>query len=151
MTEFTKSTVGTAFWVVGIIALLWYAFGVFQFVGSLTATPEGMAEYVSNGIMTQDYADFLLALPVWVKAVFGLATIGGLVATICLLMRKGFAKILFVISLVGALLMYLYMFVLSGKADILPVFDYIIAAMVVAVTCFMIWWSRRQSALGHLS
>ena len=97
MSEITKPSVGAAFWIVGILGVLWYAFGVFQFAGSLMATPEGMTKYVTDGIMTQDYADFLLALPGWVKAVFGLATIGGLIASICLLMRKGIAKILFVI------------------------------------------------------
>jgi len=151
MSENTKPSVGALFWIVGIVAVLWYAFGTFQFVGSLMATPEGMAKYVTDGIMTQDYADFLLALPVWVKAVFGIATVGGLLASICLLARKAFAAKLFMVSLIAALLMYVYMFVLSGKADILPAFDYIIAAIVVVVTCFMIWWSRRQSALGRLS
>lgn len=148
--ENTRAMTPWWFWMISILALLWYCFGAVQFFGSLVATPEGMADYVTKGTMTQDYADFLLALPIWVKAAFGIATIGGLLASICLLMRKAIAPILFMLSLAGAFLMYLYLFVLSGKADILPVSDFIIAACVVVVTCLMIWFSRRMIANGIL-
>lgn len=140
----------TLFWVISILSLLWYIFGSVQFFGSVMATPEGMAPYVESGQLTQDYVDVLLGLPAWVTAAFGIATLGGVLASICLLLRKKLAATLFVVSLIGALSMYLYMFVLSGKASVMPTSDFIIAAVVTVVTIFMIWFSRKKRARGIL-
>jgi hypothetical protein len=139
------------FWIISGISLLWYLFGSYQFYGSLVATPEGMKPYIEDGRMTQAYADVLLSLPAWVKAAFGIATLSGVVASICLLLRKKIAAPLFFISLIGALCMYLYMYVLSGKASVLPTSDFIIAACVVIVTLFMIWFSRKKRSKGYLT
>lgn len=134
------------FWVISVIALLWYLFGVSTFVGSVMATPEGMQPSVDSGTLTQAYVDVLLNIPAWVTAAFGIATIGGAIASVCLLLRKKIAAPLFMISLAGALVMYVYMFVLSGKASVMPTSDFIIAGVVTIVTIFMIWFSRKKSA-----
>lgn len=139
------------FWIIGVVSLLWFAYGVYQFVFSLTADAESIKPYVDDGVMTQAYADFYLAIPAWVKAAFGVATIGGLLASLCHLLRKKIAIVLFVISIISALIMYVYIFLLSGKVSILPTMDFIIAGMVVVFTSFMIWWSRKKAADGYLS
>jgi len=142
---------GKLFWIVGVLSFLWYSFGAVQFFTGLTMTDASLKAYVDDGIMTQDYADFMSAFPGWVMAVFGIATIGGLLASLTLLLRKKIAAPLFIISLVAACLMYLYMFGLSGKISVLPAFDYIIAAGVLVVTSLMIWWSRKKVADGTLT
>ena len=65
------------FWIVSLLALVWYLFGVFQFYNSLTASSTSLAPMVESGQMTQTYADFVVAMPVWIKALFGVATVGG--------------------------------------------------------------------------
>ena len=139
------------FWVISVIALLWHIFGAVQFTGSVMATPEGMQPYVDSGQLTQDYVDVLLNIPAWVTAAFGIATIGGAIASVCLLLRKKIAAPIFMLSLAGALVMYLYMFVLSGKANVMPTSDFIIAGVVTVVTIFMIWFARRKTASGILN
>jgi hypothetical protein len=76
------------FWVIAVLALLWYLFGSVQFMGSLMATQEGLQPMIDKGDMTQEYATVLLTLPAWVKAAFGVATLGGVLGSICLLLRK---------------------------------------------------------------
>ena len=141
----------TLFWVISGLALLWYIFGAVQFVGSLMATQEGLQPMIDKGDITQDYATALLTIPGWVKAAFGVATIGGVLGSISLLMRKKSAAVLFVISLLSALIMYLYLYVLSGNASVMPASDYVIAAAVTLVTISMIFFSRKKISQGILT
>lgn len=141
----------TLFWVISIISLLWYLFGTMAFYGTATATPESLAPMVANGDMTQAYADWVIGFPGWVKAMFGIAVLAGVLGSIALLLRKSWAAPLFMLSLAAALLMYLYNYVLSGNAGLLPTFDHIMTVMVLAITSFMIWFSRKKKAKGYLS
>lgn len=150
MTLEHKATTPKLFWIISVLALLWYLFGTVQFIGSLMATQEGMQSYIDSGKLSQDYVDFLLNFPSWASSMFGLATIGGALASGCLLLRRKIALPLFCLSLVGAAMMYIYMFVLSGKSNFLPASDYYIAATVVIVTLLMIWFSKRKIFQGIL-
>lgn len=139
------------FWIVSLLALLWYLFGVFQFYTSVTMSATSLAPMVESGQMTQAYADFIVAMPIWVKALFGVATLGGTVASILLLMRKRSAKTLFIISLCGAVLMYLLLYGFSGKLSIIPSSDFIVAGVVMVVTILMILFSGRMQKRGILN
>jgi hypothetical protein len=141
----------TLFWVISGLALLWYIFGTLQFVGSLMATQEGLQPMIDKGDITQAYATALLTIPGWVKAAFGAATISGVLGSISLLLRKKTAVMLFIISLLAALIMYLYLYVLSGNASVMPASDYIIAAAVTVVTISLIFFSRKKTGQGILA
>ena len=132
------------FWVVSLLALVWYLFGVFQFYTSVTMSATSLAPMVESGQVNQAYADFILVMPIWVKVLFGIATIGGTLACILLLLRKQSAKTLFIISLCGAVLMYVFLYGFSGKLDIIPSSDFIIAGVVMFVTFLMILFSGRM-------
>ena len=149
MTDNVKPS--TLFWIISGLALLWYIFGTVQFLGSLMATQEGLQPMIDKGDITQDYATALLTIPGWVKAAFGLATIGGVLGSISLLLRKKMAAMLFVVSLVSALIMYLYLYVLSGNVGVMPVSDFVIAAAVTIVTISMILFSRKKISQGILT
>ena len=138
------------FWLVSLLALVWYLFGVFQFYTSLTMTPTGLAPMVASGQMTQAYADFIVAMPIWIKTLFGIATVSGTLACILLLLRKQSAKTLFIISLCGAMLMYVLLYGFSGKLDIIPSSDFIIASVVMIVTFLMILFARKMQQRGVL-
>lgn len=149
MTYTTKPS--RIFWIISVIALLWYIFGTTQFFRSLVADQAVLQPMIDSGAITQDYVDFLLATPMWMSAAFGVATISGIIGSALLLMRKKLARVFFILSIIGAAIMYLYIFVLSGKTSVLPTSDYIIAATVIIVTLFMIWFSGRKTAKGILA
>jgi len=139
------------FWIISGLALLWNLYGVFQAYTTSFATAQSLQPYIDKGTMTADYAGFILTLPLWVKGVFWLSTVCGALGAFCLLLRKSIAVLLFVISLVSIFLMYLYNFVLSGKAELLTNFDYIITAAVTLIAMFMLWFTLRRKAKGWLT
>ena len=138
------------FWLVSLLALVWYLFGVFQFYSSLTMSPESLAPMVEAGQMTQSYADFIVVMPLWIKALFGLATLGGTLGSLLLLVRKRSANFLFIVSLCGAVLMYVFLYGFSGKLYMIPASDLIIAGVVMVVTFLMILFCGRMQARGIL-
>lgn len=139
------------FWVVSLLALVWYLFGAYQFLTSITMTAASLAPMVDSGQMTQDYADFILAMPISVKILFGTATLGGAVGSIFLLLRKQGAKSLFIISLFGAILMYALLYGFGQNLEIIPSSDFIIASVVMIVTFLMILFSGRMIQRGVLN
>jgi hypothetical protein len=139
------------FWLVSLLALVWYLFGVFQFYTSISMSVASLAPMVEAGQMTQAYADFIVAMPIYIKVLFGTATIGGTLACIFLLLRKAGAKSLFIISLFGAILMYVFLYGFGTELDIIPSADFIIAGVVMLVTLLMIIFSSRMQRHGVLS
>jgi len=136
----------TWFWVISIVALLWNLMGAFAFFSDLNLTPEKLTQY------TEEQKALILSLPSWTKIFYGMATIGGLLGSIALLMRKSWAFPLFVISLIGVLVQQLHSWlgtdaiaVLgSGAALIFPLIILLIAA-------FLVWFSKSAQAKGHLT
>jgi len=139
------------FWIVSLLALVWYLFGVFQFYTSATMSATSLAPMVESGQMTQAYADFVVAMPIWVKGLFGVATLGGTLASILLLMRKQSAKTWFIISLCGAVLMYILLYGFSGKLSVIPSSDFIVAAVVMVITFLMILFAGKMQKRGVLN
>lgn len=151
MSDSSEIKVPVWFWLASLLALVWYLFGVFQFYSSLTMSPESLAPMVEAGQMTQSYADFIVVMPLWIKALFGVATLGGALGSLLLLMRKRSAKILFILSLCGAVLMYISLYGFSGKLYMIPASDLIIAGVVMVVTSLMILFAGRMKMRGILS
>lgn len=94
-----KSKVPTYFWIIAVLALLWNLMGAFAFITDMMATPAVLAE-----TYTPEQIKFLDTYPSWTKVFYGIATIGGLIACIGLLMRKRWALGFFCLSLLGVLI-----------------------------------------------
>lgn len=133
------------FWVIAVIALLWNAMGVFAFITDLTMSEEALA------LMTEAQQELYKSTPTWNYVGYGLATIGGLLGAIGLLMRKSWATMLFILSFVGVLINLVWSLFLSNAADIMGAAAYILPVMVVVIAIFLIWYSRKCSADGTLN
>jgi len=151
MSDSSKQKLPTLFWVISGFALAWNLFGVYQAYFASSATQEMLQSFLDSDAMTPEYANFILTYPTWAKAVFWLGTVSGALGALCLLLRKSIAVPLFALSLISVLLMYAYNFLLSGKADVLTGFDYIISATVSLIAAFMFWFSRKKKAKGWLN
>ena len=135
----------TIFWIIAIIALLWNAMGVFAFITDLTMSEEALAT------MTQAQQDLYNSTPTWNYVGYGLATIGGLLGAIGLLMRKKWASTLFILSFVGVLINLVWSLFISNAAAVMGSSAYILPAMVVLIAIFLIWYSRKTTADGILT
>lgn len=134
----------TAFWVIGIIALLWNIMGVLAYIGQaymsdaqLSLLPEGDQAYYAN-------------IPAWVTAAFAIAVFSGAFGCIGLLLKKKWANSLFMLSLLAVLAQFVYNFFIqdavsmSGTRIIMPI-------VVILVAVFLVWYSKKSIADGYLS
>jgi hypothetical protein len=138
------------YWIISGLALLWYLFGLSVYYMSVSTSPETYKEWLDSGQYSAGYIEYMQTVPSWTWSAFAIATTSGVLACICLLLRRSWAVPLFIVSLIGSLVLYAYAYILSGKAGELPTSDYVVSALVVAVSSFMIWFSRKKKAKGIL-
>lgn len=141
----TTTKPSTAFWVISIIALVWNAMGVNQYIQQAYMTDAFKAMY------NEEQLEMITSSPSWVTAVFALAVFGGIFGSIALLLRKKIARILFIISLIGILAqMYHNLFVIDSvalfgsEAVIMPI-------MILVFAVFLLWYSKFADKKNWLS
>jgi hypothetical protein len=131
-------------WIVGVLSLLWNAFGAFDY----TMTNTRNAAYLANfppGMM--DYID---AFPLWVMAAWALGVWGALLGSVLLLLRSRFAVLAFAVSLLGLAGSTVYQL----GADIPPGLEdmamgpmtYVIWIIAIA----LLWYAWKQGKAGVL-
>ncbi|MFN3537474.1 MAG: hypothetical protein ACK4Y4_08520 [Brevundimonas sp.] len=91
-------------WVVGIVSLLWNAFGAFDFV---MTTTRGEA-YMREMGFSQAMIDYYLAMPAWRWGPWILGVWGAVIGSILLLLRNRLAAPAFGLSLLGAIISLIY-------------------------------------------
>jgi hypothetical protein len=84
-------------WAVAGLGAAWNAFGIVQLLDVIGQTQESL---MMDG-MSQAAADLYDALPVWMKVAFALGSVGGLVASILLMLRRTAATPVLAMSLLG--------------------------------------------------
>ena len=134
-------------WIAAASALgvLWNAYGVYQFAGSLSATEA----YLMGGGMTQAQATVYLGLPVWMTAAFAVGVAGGLIGSVLILMRHRLAVPVLAASLIGYVALFLGDVVFGVFANI-PA-QLAILAVVVLIAAGLFAVARFSRARGHLA
>ena len=141
MTNSTKPT--TAFWIIAVLALAWNIMGVLAYIGQAYMTDEGYA-LLSEG--EQAYHD---NVPAWVTAAFAIAVFSGALACIAMLMRKKWAKSLFVLSLIAVLVQFVYNFFIQ-EFDTVEGMDWVWSVVIIVIALFLVWYSKKAVAQGWL-
>ena len=92
-----KMTAPVWFWLVSVVALLWYLMDTSAFFMRLFMTEVGITS------MPQNQQHLYRDIPLWVNIVFACEVLGGTLGSIALLLKKQWALPLFVISILGTL------------------------------------------------
>ena len=95
MSEESTARMHWSFWAIGIVALIWNALGVLNFL--LQMNPSMLAEYRESERL------IIEGRPAWASAAFALAVFSGTLGCVLLLLRKSAAYPMFVASLVGVI------------------------------------------------
>lgn len=134
----------TAFWIISVFALLWNIMGVVAYLGQaymteevLKALPEGEQAYYNNA-------------PAWVTAAFAIAVFAGVFGCIGLLMRKKWATILFVISLISVIAQFTYNFLIQTDMEVKTI-HMIWSFVVIIIAILLIFLSRKSAKEGWIS
>ena len=131
------------FWVVSVLALLWNLFGLFNFYIS-TFDQATILE-----TLNQEQRELFEAMPLWATICFGIATISGTLACIGLLMRKKWAKQLFIISFITMVAQFVNWLFIQNAPEIFPN-SYTMPTAVVLVGILLILFANMGIKKGWL-
>ena len=90
-------------WIVGILSLLWNAFGAFDYFMTRTKGAEWLQQMLPSA-EAERYMAYINDFPIWATAGWGLGVWLGLAGAILLVLRHRLAVSAFALSLLGALL-----------------------------------------------
>ncbi len=125
-------------WIVGILAMLWNAFGCYMYVLTMTRDPAAMAQ--ADPAMRAA----IEAAPTWSNAAWAFGVWGGLAGSLLLLARLRLAVSAFVVSLLGVIVLAAYQ-LLWKTPMVLP-----LQVTIWVIALFLPWYARRKVADGTL-
>lgn len=132
------------YWIVAIVALLWNLLGVLGFAGTIMVMASADVQATLPPEMQAIYAD----VPVWSTIAYALAVFGGVLGAVALLIRKGWATPLFVLSLLGIIVSDIYSFAIARVQEISGTGAFIMPAIVLIVAIFLVWFSMMAKKKG---
>lgn len=132
-------------WIVGILALLWNAFGCYDYLMTETANAAYMAKYPA------DQLAYFNALPSWLVAPWALGVWGGLLGSILLLMRSRYSVWAYALSFIGCVVVMGYeMFATAMPASMTEGMMGLMPWVILVVAAFLLWYSWSEEKKGVL-
>ncbi|WP_299128663.1 hypothetical protein [uncultured Winogradskyella sp.] len=137
------------FWIVSAIALLWNAMGVMVYIGDAYITKDMIAQ-----LPERQQAFYTLEMPAWYTACYALAVFCGLLGCIFLLLRKTWAKPMFIISFIAVIGQILHNYVLNNIYDKMNLsintFELSMAIAIPVVAMLLVLFSRDSARKGWI-
>lgn len=124
------------FWVIAALLAFWGAAGCYACYQQFILGPNAM------GSSTKYDRALYASLPIWYNYAYALATGMGLIGGIGLLSRIGWAGLVFLVSLIAAIVQFGYLFIATdiivrkGAGVVLP-----FPILIVAIGIFSIWFT----------
>ncbi len=132
-------------WVVGGLSFLWNAVGVFDFVMTQTRNEAYMAQF------SDEQLAYFYGFPRWVVSAWGVATIGSLLGSLLLLMRRGLAAPVLLVAFIAMVITTIYNFVLTDGAKMMGgIGPLIFSAVIFLIGLLLVIYARRQRMRGVL-
>lgn len=146
MNEATVSRVPSWYWAVSVLALLWTLMGVASYLMQVYGAGAGLQPGMSEAQRTLD-----ASMPAWVTGAFALAVFGGLLGSIGLLLRKRWARSLFILSLVAALAQFGWVLVVSDALALLGKQAAVFPIVILFVCVALVWFAHYADKRGWLA
>jgi len=134
-------------WLVGILSLLWNAFGAADYTMTETGS---LAWFEMMGLGAEELA-WTQSFPAWAVAAWAVGVWGSLLGSILLLARSRHAATAFLLSILGAVTSFAYQFTTDDKPASMA--GGMAVAMPVAIMILIVaqwYYARRQAAAGVL-
>ena len=131
-------------WLIGVLALLWFAMGCYDFVMTQTQNEAYMKYF------TDAQKNYFNGFPFWAVTVWAISVWGGLIASILLLMRKNLATPIYLASIIMYLLACVHNFLLTDGAELMGTVGLIMSVIILLISIALYFYSRAQTARGVL-
>lgn len=126
-----KTTVPTVYWIVAGIALLWNLMGLFAFYTDMSTNAE--------------------SFPLIVKAAYGIATIGGFLGSLGLILKKTWAPMILLISLLGVLVQSSYNAFMTDTLEGQGAGGIALFLAIIAIAIFLYLYAKKSASKGWLA
>ena len=141
-----SSKTPTHLWIVGVLAVLWNAFGCYDYLMTQTQNEAYMSAF------TPEQLEFFYGFPAWVVAVWATAVWGALLGSVLLLLKKRLAVTVFAVSIVCMFISMFHNYVLSNGFEIMGGAAPIAMTAVIVVVSLGLWYyAKKQAEAGVLS
>jgi len=141
----TSNKPKTWFWIVAVLALIWNLMGVMAYIGSVTLSPEQLEQ------MSEAEREIRENTPAWATGAFAIATFGGALASLLLLLRKALAVMLYYVSFIAVLVQMYFAFVVVDSMAMFGPGEIIMPIMIVGFAIGLIYLSRKVKSYGWIS
>jgi hypothetical protein len=134
-------------WVVGILSLLWNAFGAADY----TMTELGhLAWFEMMGLGAEELA-WTQSFPLWAVSAWAIGVWGSVIGSVLLLLRSRHAVTAFLLSVLGAAASFAYQLTAVDKPASMQGGAAVIMPVVILILIAAQWYyARRQAAAGVL-
>jgi len=147
-TDATKSSDKTSppvwFWVISIIALLWYLMDMSAFFMRVLMTDDFIKA------MPENQQHLYRNMPLWVNIVFAGEVFGGALGCVGLLLRKKWALPLFVVSIFGVLSQTFHVYFLSDAISTMGTPAVVMPLLAILIGTGMIVLTKSAISKGWL-
>lgn len=128
-----------------IIALLWNLMGCAAYISDVTMSPEAMAQ------LTEAQQALYASRPAWAISATAIAVWGGALGSLGLILRKRWAFVVLVISLLGVIVQDFYLFQNQQVAADYGNAAFVMQGLVLLVSIGLVWLARKATQAGWLS
>ena len=134
-------------WVVGILSLLWNAFGAADY----TMTELGSLAWFQMMGLGAEELGWTRSFPAWVVAAWAVGVWGSVAGALLLLARSRHAATAFLLALIGAAASFAYQFTAEDKPTSMEGGAAVAMPVVIMILIVAQWYyARRQAAAGVL-
>ncbi|WP_396637881.1 hypothetical protein [Maribacter sp. R77961] len=133
------------FWIVSALALLWNLAGAMAYISQAYMSIETLEQ------MSQAERLLYESQPAWVTGAFAVAVWGGSLGCIALLLKKKWAKPVFIISLLGILAQQTYSFFMSNSFEVYGPGAMVMPIMVLIIGIALVLLANMATKKGWLS
>lgn len=133
------------YWIASGTAFVWNGLGVYAYIVQVTLSDTAMAAFPAA------QQELYSTTPNWAMAAFALGVFGGLLGSIALLMRRVWAKQLFIASMVGVVGVTVYQFFLSNTFVVLGDGAKTMPIMIVIGAGFLLWFAFAANKKGWIN
>ena len=134
------------FWTVGVIALLFNIFGVFDYLMTTT----GGEAYLEAGGFTDEQVAYWQGMAPWRIALWAIGVFSGVTGAVLMLLRRAWAVSVFAMGPVVFVVNLLATFTDGGVA-VMGGSYYVSSTIILGIITFIWWYARKQKSNGILA
>lgn len=141
--ETTTKPPGMFYWISGA-GTVWNIFGVLAYVGMVMGGAEAVAD------LPEAERALYENVPAWATGAYAIAVHAGAIGCLLLLLRKGIALPVLVLSLAGVLVQMFHAFFIANALEVSGGSAAIFPAVIILIGVYLIWFANDAKQKGWI-